>query len=77
VRGERDPAGLVDTEDLVEPSERQPRAHAQPELDQFVVAESGVQAVPQSVVHAEVVGREPLGELGGQHLPLGQARAVT
>ena len=67
----RVPAG--DAEDLVQPPERQPGAHAQPQLDELVVAEGGVQTPPERVVHAEMIGREPLGELRGQRLPPGQA----
>ena len=54
----RDAAGAVDVEDAVEPAERQPRADTQAELDQLVVGERGVQAVPQVVVHLQVVDRE-------------------
>ena len=71
-RAGRHPAGTVDVEDLVEPAQGQPRAHAQGQVDQLVVGEAGVQPVPEGVVHAQVIGGVALGELGGQLLPLAE-----
>ena len=58
----------VDVEDLVEPAKGQPGPHAQGQVDQFVVGEGVVEAVPEGLVHAQVVGGVALGELGGQVL---------
>jgi hypothetical protein len=68
IRSESDATGAVDVEDAVEATVRQPRAHADAEIDELVVGERRVQAGPQVVVHVGVVERVPLGELGGQAL---------
>ena len=44
----RHPAGPVDVEDLVEPAEGQPRADAQGQVDQLVVAVGGVAGGPRT-----------------------------
>ena len=70
--GRRDAAAAVDVEDAVQAAEGDPGADAEAELDELVVAEGGVQPGPQVVVHGAVVEGEPLGELHGEALPLGE-----
>src|SRR3954465_8640876 len=76
-KGRADAARAVDVEHAVEPAECDPRADAEREVDELVVAEVGVQLAPHLVVDREVVDREPGRELGAQPLARREVEVIA